>query len=562
MEESSKKISLSIDELKDGDSIKIVRNGENYIATPSVEFSDDYKVNNNVVEQATYNFKTVTNHYGKDINEDSGSYIVTPEQLSNLAKNSQTDVDKIDKINGIIRYYINKDDLIGRVVETIENNVNTNYSYSFPKEITVSTKRKEKKMLEELDDLIRNFNEQIDIRQLVRDTVLSTYIEGNYIITLLGKNIEEGYSVANYPLKIAEITPLKVDNEPIVSIDVNTLKNKLNQIKNKYSKIKSNNVIDIDLLVEEEIKRDYPEEVYNAYVMKDKIALLNTKNTGVIRINNLKRKYGLSPIFKALSPQLMLETLDNVDRKNLKAKAKKIIVQLADKELMGKDYSKPMQTNPIGYSHASLVASMQQDTVIYTAMPYINDVKILEPTQDITEPDKIAQYKNRVLSALGIMYLSSEDSIGSNTAKMNYDDLLKTINKIVSQLNPIINKWYKKICIDNGFPVEYAPEIKIESTSLLDTDTLLKIVECYFGKISLSYETIIKSLGLNYQDELRKRKQENEEGISEVFSPYGTSYTTSNEEIKNNSNTNSNGSKKSENEDKSLYDKNREDSQV
>ena len=60
MEENSKKISLSIDELKDGDSIKIVRNGENYIATPSVEFSDDYKVNNNVVEQATYNFKTVT----------------------------------------------------------------------------------------------------------------------------------------------------------------------------------------------------------------------------------------------------------------------------------------------------------------------------------------------------------------------------------------------------------------------------------------------------------------------------------------------------------------------
>ena len=47
-----------------------------------------------------------------------------------------------------------------------------------------------------------------------------------------------------------------------------------------------------------------------------------------------------------------------------------------------------------------------------------------------------------------------------------------------------------------------------------------------------------------------------------MFSPYGTSYTTSNEEIKNNSDTNSNGSKKSENEDKSLYDKNRQDSQV
>ena len=186
MEESSKKISLSIDELKDGDSIKIVRNGENYIATPSAEFSDDYKVNNNVVEQATYNFKTVTNHYGKDINEDSGSYIVTPEQLSNLAKSSQTDVDKIDKINGIIRYYINKDDLIGRVVETIENNVNTNYSYSFPKEITVSTKRKEKKMLEELDDLIRNFNEQIDIRQLIREgykphIILTTFANKNII---------------------------------------------------------------------------------------------------------------------------------------------------------------------------------------------------------------------------------------------------------------------------------------------------------------------------------------------------------------------------------------------
>lgn len=536
-----------------GESMKLTRIGDNYVVSELNEYQNGFS--NNYVEQATYDMDKLNHVYDKYMESENNSYITTTDEISELAKNTQTDINKIDKVNSIIKYYINKEDLIGRVTEAIENNVNTKYKIIYPE---VDLKRKKDiKAFDELKTLIERFNEQIGIGQIIQDAVVSTYIEGNYLCSLLGDNIDNGYCVKNYPLKVGEITPIKVDNDPVISINVQTIKNQLNKIKSKYKNLKSNKLIDVDSIIEQEIKRDYPQEVYDAFVTGDKIAFIDPKTSGVVRINNLKKLYGLSPIFKALSSQLMLETLDKVDRKNLIGKSKKLVVQLTNKELMGKEYNNPMQINPIGYSHTSLVGSMANETVIYTAMPYVEDVKILEPKQDVTDPNVTATYKNRILSALGISYLA-DSKTGQNSAKMNYEDLLKTVNKISKQLNPIFNKWYKKVCEDNGFPVELAPKIEIQSTKMMDLDSLMKIVECYFGKVSLSYETIIETLGLDYKDELRKRKEENDNNISQVFSPYGTSYTTSNKDIVENEDTNKNGSKKSEDDDKREYDDQRQ----
>jgi hypothetical protein len=560
-EETPKIIDVKIPEMAENTAKKIVNVGGNYILT---DVSDDKnELSQSYVDQATYDMQRLEHVYSKMLDNDTASYVTNPEEIANLSKNTQNDVRKVIKINAIAKYYINKEDLIGRVVETIENNVNTNFSINYP---SLKTKtKKEKKMLDELSKVIDRFNRQINIPKLISDNAVSTYIEGNYIFYLRGDNIDNGYSIVNYPLDLIEITDMKIDDDPIVAFKVNELTSRLQKNKNKYGKLKSNTKIDVLQLIDAEVKRDYPSEIYDAYKVKDQYAFLDPLKIGVTRINNLKGKYGVTPILKALGSQLMLETLDNTDRQLLIAKTKKIFFQKSRKELMGKDFDKPMAgINPVGYAHSSLLASMSNNVVVYSSQPFIEELSILEPKNDLTDPKITLTYRQRVLNALGISFLATEGTTSITTVNISYSELLRTINKITNQLENIINKFYQSVCIDNGFPVEYAPTIKIQSTDLLSLETKLQIADVLFSKIGLSYNTVLNTLGFDYEVEKAKRVKENEEGAdTDVFIPHANSYTSNSNELINgnntDSNTNSNGSKKSGNTDKNEYDKQRQE---
>jgi hypothetical protein len=54
------------------------------------------------------------------------------EELNQLAQNTQNDINKITKINSLIKYYANKDDLVGKTVEVLSNNINTKYKLDYP----------------------------------------------------------------------------------------------------------------------------------------------------------------------------------------------------------------------------------------------------------------------------------------------------------------------------------------------------------------------------------------------------------------------------------------------
>jgi hypothetical protein len=206
---------------------------------------------------------------------------------------------------------------------------------------------------------------------------------------------------------------------------------------------------------------------------------------------------------------------------------------------------------------------MSKDTIIYTADPQVEDLKLIEPKTDLTEEKTKSGYKLRILEALGISFISSEGSKSITTTKINYDELLKMINRITKNLEPIINKYYQLICEENGFPIEYAPTITIESTKLLDLELKLKMVDIMYSKIGLSMETVFNTLGLDYETEKVKREKENKEGASEIFRPYLTSYVANSDTTnsdKTDSETNSNGSKKSQNVDKQESDKQRQES--
>lgn len=552
-------IVANIPKLKDGEIAYLSNIEGNYVISQVDEKKNTNSIFENYLDIATYGVEKLSHLYDRILESDKKSYCTTQEELSSLAKNTQTSINKIIKINSIVKYNINKDDIIGKTIEVIENNVNTRYTMNYPslKLNTQKSKKREDKMKEELVELINKFNKQIDIERLIVDCVSSVYTEGNYVV-YLRKN-QDGYGYVKYPLGYVEITDRVIDGEPINVFNVQKLKSEIQSSFKKYGVMKSKQCIDVVNVLDEEIKRDYPIEIYNAYKSGDKYTYLDPSKIGTVRINNLGQPYGLTPIFKALPPLLTLETIDNTDRKNISAKAKKIIFQKMRKECINEDRS--IDINAVGYAQASLLQAMQDDVVIYTANPYVESLEILEPQTDPTSNDVVLSNRNRVFNALGISFMTNESKQSMNTVKIAYEDLLKTINKIVKSLEYVLNKFYRVVCQENNFPTEYAPTISIHDTKLLDIDSQLKLVDLYYSKIGVSYKTVFENLGINYEEEINRRKAENDEELDVVFTPHGSSYTSNSNDLMKDNTTdkNSNNSKKSENQDKSIKDKDRRD---
>jgi hypothetical protein len=324
--------------------------------------------------------------------------------------------------------------------------------------------------------------------------------------------------------------------------------------------------------VEEEIQKNYPPEVYDAYQNRYKWAILNPQRTGVHRINKLDGVYGVSPIFKAFSALLMLETIDNIDRDNIIARSKKIFYQKTRKELMGSDGTKTKHFAELKYAQDELVKAMSQKVVIYTSAGYVEDLNIIEPKADLTEASVILRYKNQVLNSLGIAFLSNEAKSSFNTVQVSVDELLKTVNKIIEQFENTINKYIKIICQNNGISPDFIPVINIERSELLDTETKLKLIELIYSKLGFSYKSVCELLGTDYNTEVERRKEENDSGLDDIFYPHITSFTASDSEkgdITNDegkstidSNTNTNGSEKNNNLDQNAENKARKDGQL
>ena len=175
--------------------------------------------------------------------------------------------------------------------------------------------------------------------------------------------------------------------------------------------------------------------------------------------------------------------------------------------------------------------AMQQEDVIYTAPPYTESLEILEPKVELTPSEKIMEYRNRLLSALGISFISAEDGSSYTVTNLNYSELLKSINKISKQLEPIFNKYFKLLCFEKGYKLEKCPTMEIESTELISMESKVALINTYYTTLGLSRETTFKVLGIDIDIETQRRKQENDKGLNEIFEPYQTSYNTAGDKI-------------------------------
>lgn len=513
----SKETTKEVNNLKEEDfnitfATKTDVDGEEAVILTSEEIAQDW------LTKALQSFDPSNKQYSVYLNEDSNASggIISLEELKDLSKNAQSDLNKILKINSIIRQVVNEDDIIGKVYEAVIANLNANIRISFD---NLPAKYK-KKTKEQAESIIKQFHKETNINTILSSSIPTVYIEGNCIKYLREKNGH--YVIDTYPLGVAIVSDYSVNGIPYVLIDITELKSRLQKmtIKTKKNKALFFNTTD------EEIKNNYPNEVYQAYKNKEKYAKLDLRRTGLNRFCNMNRKYGLSPVFKALKPNLMLDTFDKADTINAKAKSKKIIHQVLRKETMGQSYEKK-GFEEMAYAHSNLTAAWRNPTVLYTSPPFVEKIEYVEPTVEITNTETINQYRSRVTSALGISFLNTDGNQTVSTANISIKQLMKTINKIAAQEEEILSRWYSIILEEHNIPQEYCPTPHILDAELLEFEMRKDLSELLYSKFNSSYTTAYELVGIDIRDEIERRKQEKELGYEEILSPHPTSYNSS-----------------------------------
>lgn len=478
----------------------------------------------------------------------SPSKSISVEEIEELSTNTQNDLNKVLRINAYNRKLINKNDIVGKTVESIDTNINTEIKLTYG---NVDEGRNKKKKLEECKRFIKDFNTSIKVQQLTRNAITTSYVEGNWISYLRHED-KDNYTVDIYPLGVCEITETMVNGEPIIWFNIKELRKRLQKV---YRKTKKRKPLMFENM-EEEVKNSYPKEVYDAFIAKEDYAVLDHKYTGIIRINNLNRKYGVSPILRAYTDLSMLDTFADSDRINSKAKAKKIIHQKMRKETMGQDYNKDFVPE-MSYAHANFMDAFKQNTVVVTSPPTVEEISYVEPKVEMTSKDTYNIYRSKVLSTLGIQFLMDSGSQSVSTASISVTQLMRTINAISEQLEDILKKWYRQIILDNGFTLDYTPDVNVIDTEQLEAELKHSLATLLFSTMNCSYATAFEILGLDINDEVQKRTMENEKKYDEIFKPHGSQYTNSE---KQNPEDNKGGRPAdSNNETKQEYDKTRQE---
>lgn len=466
------------------------------------------------------------------------------QELDELAQLPQMDRLKTMKIIDLVHTSVNKNDLLGIAVDCIENNINANYRLSYPQKLS---KKREEKMLEAAKELIDDFNRQVGLKQVIVKSIGATFLDGTYIQYLKG-NQEEGYSVDNYPLTICDLLPYERAGNPLVELNISDLRTRLGR---RYARSKAGREA-FNVAFEEELKTSYPEEVFKAYQEGKKSAVLNPDRAGVMRINNQRMIYGLSPLFRSLYSVVMLDTFENSDKSTADARSKKILVQYLNKEIMGDNYER-LRLEEQKYAHKTLTSAWKEKIVVITPPPTVREVAYVEPSADLVPIETVQLYRGKIMTTLGISFYNDASSNSVSAANLSVKQLIKLINKIARQMEPIIESWYRQVLEDSDIPGFYAPHITIADAEEMDFNLRKDLASMLYTTFNCSLETALKLVGVDLEDEKRKRVAENEAGLTAIFTPYKSLYTNGGENDEDKGGRpNSN-----EDEDKQQYDKQR-----
>ena len=503
------------------------------------------------IETAVRNYFAGNDRYASVFEPDTSASTITLARIDELANNPQNDINKTREIANIVDTYIRKNYLIGMVDTIIRSNLNTNYKVSY-NQVPSEKGRNNKKKLENAKRIVEDMLDKIDVKKIIRISIPATFDHGNYFFYMDYSKNQEKYTIHVFPLTVARIAPYRVDGEPVLMIDMNELKNRL---EHNLPKRKGGKAYFFQKY-EEEITKAYPREIVDAFRNKDQYAILDYRRAGVMRAGedaDGASLYGVSQMFRALRDVVILDKFAQVDDNASSVKAKNILVQILRKELLGPGGDR-QSMREIAFAHGELARAVKNKICVYTASAAVEDVKWIEPKSNLIDKDNVKLYENRVLTTLGIGFLASGNVGSTVSANISLKQLMRQINYISQQLEHILEKYAQVALKEHGIDAEYMPKITVIDSEQLEADIRIDLAKMLYADLSLSRQTILEILGYDITDETERRQSENERGLNEVFYPYMTAYT-------NNGVSDDDGGrpadKESNNENKQINDKER-----
>lgn len=449
---------------------------------------------------------------------ESSTSDLTLDRINSLSQTALSNIDDVLTVNDAIRAASNSDDVIGMVVQAIRNNINTDYKIEYK---VLGANNTAVKSMQKAKEIIDDFNSQIHIRDIIRQAIEFSYMEGTYVAYL--RHNETNWEVDYIPLGIAEVSSFGRDGEPVVLFNIGKLKE---VIDTDFPKTRSgkpllfNSVADI-------IKNTYPKEVYDGYVNGDQYVVLDHQRTATIRVNNCGKKYGISPVFRAMSSKIMSDTLRAADVVSAKSKSKKIVHQLLREKLLD---GGAKALNDMVFAHEQLVSAFRNNTVLYTSPAFVEKVEYVEPKTEDIGTDKMNFYRNQELASLGVSFLSPDGEMTSTVANINLEQLLKMINSISEQVSHMLTRFYRYVLSESGFGDDYVPTVRVLDAQLMDAGMRIELSKFAYNVLGASRKTTFALAGLSVDDEAESRKIENAQNLNAVFVPYLTSYVTSGED--------------------------------
>lgn len=487
--------------------------------------------------------------YASVFEPDTNAYAVTLARIDELATDPQNSIDKTRQIAKIVDKYINKNYLIGMVDTVIRSNLNTNYKVSY-NQVPSETGRNTKNKLKAAKEIVEKMLDEIDIKKLIRLSIPCTFDYGNYFFYM--ETDKDKYNIHIFPLSIARIAPYRLAGEPILMIDMDELRNRL---EHNLPKRKGGKAYFFEKY-ENEITQAYPKEIVDAFRNKEKYAILDYKRTGIMRAGEDRdgaSLYGVSHLLRALRDIVILDKFADVDDTASNVRAKNILVQTLRKELLGPDGGR-QTIKEAAFAHGELCRAVKQKTCVYTGIAAVEDVKWIEPKSNLIDVQNVSLYENRVLSTLGIGFLAKGSASSTLSATISLKQLMRQINYISQQLEHIIEKFAVVALQQFNIPPEYAPKIMVIDSEQLEAEMRIEFAKFLYGTLGASRRTVFEAVNIDLNDETERRAEENAKNLDEIFKPYMTAYTNNGEENENNGRPADNDSK---DEEKQGYDKER-----
>lgn len=454
--------------------------------------------------------------YSVHTNDSTNSNTLTIDYIDELANGIHTNLKNLIAANQLLVKYVDEDGSMGYTYSVIRANTPTNYTLVYDNKL-LSEQGEEK--VAEIKSLINQFNKDVKIKRLIRESISTAYLEGNVPVVL--RITKNGYAVDFLPLDIAYPSGYKFNGDPILEVDVNALKTKLQKT---YKKTRKNKAIYFENIAKE-IEANFNKEILDAYRANEQYARIDANYGDCITINSLGRKFGLSPLFRALRSLVVLNNIELADVSDSKARSKKIIFQKLRKELLGQNGERKGLAEQ-ALAHEALTQALKTNLCAYTAPAFVESLEFVSSKANNDDASKqLSQYMTKYLQALGIDFIDTE--VG-NYAGVNVSitQIIRQINCIKSEVERVLNKFYATLLSSKGIDPNLAPTIQIEDAESMELSMRIDLAKFVYGTLNASRETSFKLAGLNLNDEKLKRESELDEGLDDIFTPRKTAYTT------------------------------------